>query len=255
MANTPAPAPLPSDATAIASPMISVLENVWDMIRANHPELPRVIVIMGSGLVSNGIKVGHFHAEQWGHREADTENALDVGADAAVRYSELFVGGEGLARQPHEILATLLHEGAHCLAHVRGIQDTSRQGRWHNRKFAELAAEMGINTERDARIGYSITSIPDETVAKYMDAILLLTTGLQHVRVMPAMVEIPTAAPVTTGGDAGTGTRTISPTPVVRRKGAKCRCDVPREVHISRAALAEAPIICGICFGPFAYDA
>jgi hypothetical protein len=250
MADNTAPAPRPSDATAIASPMIAVLETAWDAIRVNHPELPRVIVIMGSGIVSsNGIKVGHFHAEQWGHREANTENALDVGAEAAVRYSELFVGGEGLARQPHEIMATLLHEAAHCLAHVRGIQDTSRQGRWHNREFAKLAAEVGINVERDKRIGYSITSIPDETCMTYMDTILLLTTGLQHIRVMPAMVEVPTPAP--TGG--GTGTRTISPAPVIRRRGALCQCDVPREVHIARAALAEAPILCGMCLAPFAY--
>lgn len=253
MADNTAPAPRPSDPTAIASPMIAALESVWDSIRSHHAELPRVVVIMGSGLVSQGIKVGHFHAEQWGHREADTDNALDVGAEAAARYSELFVGGEGLARQPHEIMATLLHEAAHCLAHVRGIQDTSRQGRWHNAAFAKLAAEVGINVTKDKRIGYSITSIPEETISKYFAEIMTITTALQHVRVMPAMVEIPTAAPVGTGGDGNTGTRTISPVPVIRRRGALCKCDVPREVHISRAALAEAPILCGMCLAPFAY--
>jgi hypothetical protein len=40
------------------------------------------------------------------------------------------VGGEGLARGPAHVLGTLLHEAAHALARVRGIKDTSRQGRW-----------------------------------------------------------------------------------------------------------------------------
>jgi hypothetical protein len=251
MANTPAPAARPADATVIASPMIATLERAWDAIRVNHPELPRVVVIMGSGLSSTAIKLGHFHAEQWGHREADTDNALDVGPAAAERYSELFVGGEGLARQPHEIMATLLHEAAHCLAHVRGIQDTSRQGRWHNRKFAELAAEVGISVERDPKIGYSITSMPDETSAKYMDTILMITTELQHVRRMPALVRVPTAAP--TGGAGGTAVAPAPVVPVRKRPGARCQCDTPREVQIARAALAQAPILCGVCLAPFAY--
>lgn len=54
------------------------------------------------------------------------------------RWAEVFVGGEGLARGPADVLATLLHEAAHALAHVRGIQDTSRQGRWHNAQFKAL---------------------------------------------------------------------------------------------------------------------
>ena len=251
MADNTTPAARPSDPTAIASPMIAALEGAWDAIRTRHPELPRVMIVMGSGLVTQGIKLGHFHAEQWGHREAGTDNALDTGAAAAQRYAELFVGGEGLARQPHEIMATLLHEAAHCLAHVRGIQDTSRQGRWHNREFAKLAGEVGIHVERDKRIGYSITAITDETVAEYIDVIMGLSIALDHVRVMPAMIAATATAtptPVTPGG-----TVAVTPAPVAKRRGARCQCDTPREVHISRAALAEAAILCGICLAPFAY--
>jgi hypothetical protein len=44
----------------------------------------------------------------------------------------------------------------------------------------------------------------------------------------------------------------ITPAPVrAKRPGAVCDCG--REVHIARAALAEAPIICGLCLAPFAY--
>jgi len=249
MADNTAPAPRHSD-TAIASPMISALEHAWTAIRANHPELPPIVIIMGGGLVPGGLKLGHFAADRWGHREANSDNALDVGADAAKVYAELFVGGEGLARQPHEIMATLLHEAAHCLAHVRGIQDTSRQGRWHNRHFAALAAEVGISVEKDKSIGYSITSIPDETVMTYIDVIATLSAALVHVRKLPSMISLtaPTPAPVG-GGDAGA--LPVTPAPVRRRPGAVCGCG--REVHIARAALAAGEILCGLCNEPFAY--
>jgi hypothetical protein len=244
MPNTePTAAPAP-----ISSPMISAIERAWEAIRAHHPELPHVVVIMGGGLVPGGLKLGHFAADRWAHREQGTENALDVGPAAAQRYSELFVGGEGLARQPHEVLATLLHEAAHCLAHVRGIRDTSRQGRWHNRRFAELAAELGITAAKDDKIGYSITSIPDETVARYMGTIMELGLALTHIRTLPAMVKIDQpATPAPVGGGVA-----VAPAPVrAKRPGATCDCG--REVHIARAVLAEAPIICGRCLAPFAY--
>ena len=37
-------------------------------------------------------------------------------------------------RTPADVLDTLLHEAAHALAAARGIKDTSRQGRYHNKK-------------------------------------------------------------------------------------------------------------------------
>ena len=38
----------------------------------------------------------------------------------------------------------MLHEGAHALAVVRGVRDTSAEGnRYHNKRFVALAIEMG----------------------------------------------------------------------------------------------------------------
>lgn len=248
MTNTDRPAPAPLDAAAqIGSRTITAIEHAWAAIRANHPELPEIVVIMGGGLIPGGLKLGHFARDIWAHREAGTENALDVGAEAAVRRSELFVGAEGLARQPHEVLATLLHEAAHALAHVREIQDTSRQGRWHNRRFAALAGEVGITVSLVKGIGYSATTIPDETIARYMGTIMELEAALTHVRALPALVKITQPA---TPAPVGGGTA-VAPAPVRRRPGATCDCG--REVHIARAALAEAAIICGLCMAPFTY--
>jgi len=138
--------------------LIATLEAAWTAIRANHPELPPVVVIVAGGdKVPNGIKLGHFHANRWTHREAGTVNALAVGADAAKTYAEILICGETLARQPHEIMATLLGEAAHALGHARGIKTSSRQGRWANGRFAKLATEVGITTEPNTRCGRQIT--------------------------------------------------------------------------------------------------
>jgi hypothetical protein len=42
------------------------------------------------------------------------------------------------------VLDTELHEAAHGLAAARGIQDTSRQGRYRNARYRGLAEELGL---------------------------------------------------------------------------------------------------------------
>jgi hypothetical protein len=37
------------------------------------------------------------------------------------------------------------------MANTRQIQDTSRQGRWHNRRFATLAEGLGLKVTHDPR--------------------------------------------------------------------------------------------------------
>ena len=89
------------------------------------------------------------------------------------------ISGEGLRRTPREVLATLLHEAVHALAAARGITDTSRQGRYHNRKFALLAAELGLDVDEDpGQFGWSVTTVPDTTARRYADGLALLTAAM-----------------------------------------------------------------------------
>jgi hypothetical protein len=69
----------------------------------------------------------------------------------------VLVSGEGLQRGPVAVLGTLLHEAAHGLACARCIQDTSRQGRYHNRRYATLARELGLDVAHMQPIGWSAT--------------------------------------------------------------------------------------------------
>jgi len=76
----------------------------------------------------------------------------------------------------------LLHEAAHALAHVRGIKDTSRQGRWHNARFKALAEEVGIEVSKDDRLGWSPTAIPTATRETYAEVIAELGRVLRLFR-------------------------------------------------------------------------
>jgi hypothetical protein len=94
--------------------------------------------------------LGHFAAERW----------QLAGAKEGAYVHEVLIGGEGLERGPRDVLATLLHEGAHAIAAVRGIEDTSRQGHYHNASFKRIAEEVGLDVERDTTIGWSLTVLP-----------------------------------------------------------------------------------------------
>lgn len=135
----------------ISSPMIAALEQSWADIRNRHADVPAAVVILGAGSIgapAGTLRLGHFAATRWNHDTDDVE-----------RLAEVFIGGEGLARGPVDVLGTLLHEAAHAIAHVRGVQDTSRQGRWHNARFQALAEEVGITVTRHPKNGWSPTSI------------------------------------------------------------------------------------------------
>jgi hypothetical protein len=143
--------------------MIAVLEVAWAAIQSRHPQVPAVVIVLGAGSGRGpGLTLGHFAAMRWN----DPEQVGD-----GVRLPEVFVGGEGLSRGPADVLATLLHEAAHAVAHVRGIKDTSRQGRWHNARFKAIAEELGVEVTKDDRIGWSPTTLLASTRETYAAAI------------------------------------------------------------------------------------
>ncbi len=144
-----------------ASALVAVLEEVWTEIRRRHPDVPPVIVTVGSGSLGarpGKLRLGHYAAARWRPAVPDVD---------AVPIAELFVGGEGLAHGPVDVLGTLLHEAAHGVAVTREVKDTSRAGAYHNARFRGLGEELGLHIERDPAIGWSLTTVPDATAAAY----------------------------------------------------------------------------------------
>ena len=112
------------NSSPVASTILKVLEDIWLEIRRWNPEIPPVVIIIASGTDGKHPRWGHHAPGRWNV--------------AGEQLTEIMISGEGLRRTAREVLATLLHEAAHALAHARGIKDTSRQGRYHNTKFKKL---------------------------------------------------------------------------------------------------------------------
>jgi hypothetical protein len=198
-----------------ASLLVAALEHTWQTIRQRHPEVPEAVLVVASGAEGKRLNLGHFAPHRWQVNGADRH--------------EVLIGGEGLQRAPLEVLGTLLHEAAHGLAQARGLQDTSRQGRYHNRRYATLAGELGLQVASIQPIGWSATTVPDTTAAAYAGLLEDLATAL----VLWRRHEHP----------IGTGPRSRN------LLAASCGCG--RRIRVAKTTLAEAPILCGVCEQPF----
>jgi hypothetical protein len=192
-----------------------VLEDTWLAIRRRHPEIPAVVIILASGTETRQPRWGHFASGRW-----------QVRAD---QRAEVMISGEALRLTPAEVLAVILHEAAHALACTRGIKDTSRQGRYHNKQFKLHAEQLGLTAEHDQRNGWSaskITHHAEQAYASQIDALAEAMTLWRRAE--------------TTGPATRRNTNLIA---------ASCPCG--RSIRVAASTLAEAPITCQACDGHF----
>lgn len=75
----------------------------------------------------------------------------------------------------------LLHEAVHGIAAARGVRDTSRAGRYHNRRFLAIAEEMGLDhpEEPHPSSGFSLVSLSPEAKRRYRPTIERLQRALK----------------------------------------------------------------------------
>jgi len=202
--------------------LIAALEQAWAAIRTRHPEVPAAVVVVGSGSptkASQAMKWGHFESHRW-----------QAGTD---RLPEVLISGEGLRRHAPEVFTTLLHEAVHGLADTRGVKDTSRQGRWHNKHFARLAAELGMTTTRDDKLGYSPCTLTQATDEHYRSVIDTLAAALRAYR-RPDLLD----------GNGRTN----------NNNGLSCHCDCDRRLRISIKVFDAGPVLCALCGAAFLPD-
>ncbi|MBV9024687.1 MAG: hypothetical protein JO362_13050 [Streptomycetaceae bacterium] len=231
--------------------LIAALEKCWAEIRKHHPDVPPVLFISGTGVPrrqtekprtsTDAPRRRHFTTR--GHHWADRWAV----AEREQRLAELFVAGETIKDGGEEILKTELHEAAHSLGHVRGIQDTSKgDPRWHRKEFAQLAREVGLEPPKKSEkpLGFSNCELTDATRKKYaaiirqLDGAALPGLGGDD---QDAAAEEPPAPPENPGSTNG------------KRVKVTCgECQPPRAFPVTPKVLAEGPILCGLCGTPFA---
>lgn len=203
----------------LSAPLVAALEEAWGAIRRRHPEVPPAMLTVGSGTSrsSPGVVLGHYAPERW---------QANAGGEVL---PEILIGGEGLVLGAREALVTLLHEAAHALAQVRGVKDTSRQGRYHNKRFKALGEELGLVITRVDAIGWSGSELPTATADAYRQTLRDLDAALT----MHRRSELP----------AGPAKPSRSPIAAV--------CGCGRRIRVAPSVLGAGPIVCGLCAKEF----
>ena len=79
-------------------------------------------------------------------------------------YYEINICSEYLTRSFEEIAETLLHEMVHLQNIKDGVQDTSRSGKYHNRKYKQAAEAHGLNVDQDETAFTERPKIPEDGV-------------------------------------------------------------------------------------------
>lgn len=88
--------------------------------------------------------------------------------DQQIKLHEINISAEALDRDYMEIMRTLLHEMVHLYCHINEIQDTSRNGTFHNKRF-KMASEMhGFEYDgvADKKYGWSFSKLTAKSVEK-----------------------------------------------------------------------------------------
>jgi len=199
-----------------AAILVAALEDAWTAIREQHPAIPAVQILVGQGSRQRGGPLlGYLAPDRWQPAAHDGELV-----------HELVIAGEGLALGADDVFTTLLHEAAHALAVARAVSDTSRDGRYHNARYRQLADELGLNVQRDPALGWSITTLRPTTRAQYADAIAAIAAAITLHRL---------------------------PEPIgCSRRGLRLAvCGCPRRIRVAPATLRAGTITCELCGQPF----
>ena len=128
------------------------LEDAFDVLNKEYFEnaLARPIIT----IQTSPRAYGHFTTrEVW--QDAQRKKA----------YHEINLGAERLDRPIANTIATLVHEMVHYYCQVNGIQDTSRGGTYHNKRFKEEAERRGLECYRTEKYGWNTR--PTDRLVEY----------------------------------------------------------------------------------------
>ena len=218
------------------SELVAALENAWREIQGEHTDTPDAVIVIASGSMSRGaMKWGHFAPDRWSDGRAKKKAIKGKGKPAAPMVHEVLISGEGLARGGKATLVTLLHEGAHGIARARGVSDTSRGGRYHNKRFAALGEELGLVVKEQGSRGWAHTEMSAAGAKRWGKLIKALDKAIaKSFRI-----------------GEGSGKAKAEPTRMLK---AQCECATPRVIRVARKTFELAAITCGECECDFALE-
>ncbi len=151
---------------------------------------------------------------------------------------EINIASGTLDRPLESVLASLLHEMVHmyndCILHVR---DTSRQGTYHNRRFAQEAEAKGLIVTRSDKYGWAHTEPGD----RLLDWIL----AHDELREIDMNRSSSFLGAVGVGTHSGSSRISIPGTKTGHSRKYTCPC-----CHNSVRATKAVNVLCGDCMEP-----
>lgn len=137
---------------------------------------------------------------------------------------EITLSAENLDRPVGEIVETLLHEMVHLYCSLNDIKDTSNNHVYHNKRYKLEAENHGLTVEYAQTIGWSNTSLKEET-RKLIATFKINEKLFEYYRNVPQLSKVVKEKK--------------------KRNKYKCPCD------ITITSTKELNIICGDCKHPF----
>ena len=145
---------------------------------------------------------------------------------------ELNIAADWLERPIENVVATMIHEMTHLYNIQHNVQDCSRGGTYHNKKFKEEAEKHMIKIDHSDKYGWTITS-PNLELLDFIEQ-----QGWQDLQMVEGvnLLDILGTLPK---GAAGTNGKTKKPTSTRKYICPKCgnSCRVTKTINI----------ICGDC--------
>jgi hypothetical protein len=130
------------------------LNKLYDMLNADlfNGEMERPVIT----IQSTPKAYGHF----------SLYNAWRVNGQGV---PEINIGAGTLDRPIECIITTLLHEMIHQYNAINDIQDCSRNGTYHNKRFKEAAEVRGLDITKSVKYGWCITQPGDSLLDWVLD--------------------------------------------------------------------------------------
>lgn len=236
--------PTPSGPSAIHQDQLATFHHVMvEVARRGSDELPGLMEhLQDNVVVSSGgtpqAALGWFWCDVWQH-EGRSVDEIFINADRR--------NGHGTNRA-EDVLVTLSHEAAHAHNRPMGIQDCSNRGRYHNRKFAEVADQLGLSVTKDPRYGHRTPSLKPHAREEYADLLAELDAVL-------TLVREPERVRRTKGSSAAkaTGNTTLATIAEANAKYifASCQCRTGRggfaTVRMAKGSWRPSTIWCSVC--------
>lgn len=149
--------------------VIEKLENLFDILNGKYfdNELQRPVITVSPDTT----KGSYGWCTCWkAWKTGEVKSFLNMTEDEINAWKnegfyEINLCAEYLNRSFEQIAGTMLHEMVHLYNVNQGVQDCSRSGTYHNKRFKESAEAHGLIVESTEKYGYAKTTLNEQSKA------------------------------------------------------------------------------------------